>query len=115
MSKNPPEKLRHDPLHVEINADEETTKYGNLSRPGRRKNAKKVEKLEGEVGKRMFGKKALALIVTPQTILDSKTSRKILQLARDQQEEIELDQELEIHGSEAKRSVGEPALTSTFL
>jgi hypothetical protein len=39
----------------------------------------------------------------PQTVLDSKTSRKILQLARDQQEELELNEELELHGNEAKR------------
>lgn len=41
----------------------------------------------------------------PQTVLDSKTSRKILQLARDQQEELELNEELELHDSEAKRRV----------
>lgn len=39
----------------------------------------------------------------PQTLLDSKTSRKILQLARDQQEELELKDELEVTEKEAER------------
>lgn len=39
----------------------------------------------------------------PQTMLDSKTSRKILELARDQQEELELREELEINENESHR------------
>lgn len=84
-SKNAIGKPRHDPLHVEIDADEQIKKYGNVTRPGKRKSNKKNDNEEEE------------------TLLDSKTSRKILQLARDQQEELELKEELEIRGSEVKR------------
>ncbi|KAG8816684.1 snoRNA-binding rRNA-processing protein [Serendipita sp. 399] len=78
-------KQRHDPLHVEIDADERLQKYGNVTRPGKRKSAKKSDNEESE------------------TLLDSKTSRKILQLARDQQEELELKEELAVDISEEKR------------
>ncbi|KAG8812662.1 snoRNA-binding rRNA-processing protein, partial [Serendipita sp. 399] len=78
-------KQRRDPLHVEIDADERLQKYGNVTRPGKRKSAKKPDNEESE------------------TLLDSKTSRKILQLARDQQEELELKEELAVDISEEKR------------
>jgi essential nuclear protein 1 len=102
-SKNVPGKLRHDPLHVELDADDQIKKYGNVSRPGKRKSAKKSENNEEEVGGKGFHRRIRFDRCMPQTVLDSKTSRKILQLARDQQEELELNEELELHGSEAKR------------
>lgn len=78
-------KQRHDPLHVEIAADEKLQKYGNVSRPGKRKGGKKQDEEEQE------------------PFLDHKTSRKILQLARDQQEELELKEELDVNEKEAQR------------
>lgn len=42
-------KLRHDPLHVELDADDQLAKYGNVSRPGKRKNTKKSEEVPEEV------------------------------------------------------------------
>jgi essential nuclear protein 1 len=53
-SKNAPGKLRHDPLHVEIDADDQVKKYGNVSRPGKRKSTKRSEGNEEEVGKTCF-------------------------------------------------------------
>lgn len=50
-----------------------------------------------------------------QTLLDSKTSRKILQLARDQQEELELRDELEVTEKEADRFVENVFLASCSL
>ncbi|KAG8822402.1 snoRNA-binding rRNA-processing protein [Serendipita sp. 401] len=85
QNKVPSGKQRHDPLHVEIDADERLQKYGNVTHPGKRKSAKKPDNEESE------------------TLLDSKTSRKILQLARDQQEELELKEELGVDVSEEKR------------
>jgi essential nuclear protein 1 len=34
---NPTPKSRHDPLHRDIVADDQYAKYGNVSKPGRRK------------------------------------------------------------------------------
>jgi essential nuclear protein 1 len=42
-------KLRHDPLHVEIDADDQIKKYGNVSRPGKRKGSKNNETEAEEV------------------------------------------------------------------
>ncbi|CAL1702091.1 unnamed protein product [Somion occarium] len=66
-------KSRHDPLHVQLGEDEIHAKYGKLSRPNKRRKSKADEDEEenGEV------------------ILDPKTSRRIFELARDQQEELE--------------------------
>ncbi|KAI6046463.1 Bystin-domain-containing protein [Pisolithus marmoratus] len=63
-------KPRHDPLLTQINEHELIAKYGRVSQPGKRK----------------------------QVILDPKTSRKIFQLARDQQDELEVpDDDVEEH------------------
>ncbi|KAJ3526633.1 hypothetical protein NM688_g8236 [Phlebia brevispora] len=66
-------KTRHDPLHVQLGEDEVYAKYGKVTRPGKRRKsqAKDEDEENGEV------------------ILDPKTSRKIFELARDQQEELE--------------------------
>ncbi|KZT13102.1 cell adhesion protein byn-1 [Laetiporus sulphureus 93-53] len=65
-------KERHDPLHVQIAEDELHAKYGRVSRPGKRVKTKNP-KPDDEAG---------------EVILDSKTSKKIFQLAREQQEEL---------------------------
>ncbi|TFK56029.1 Bystin-domain-containing protein [Heliocybe sulcata] len=65
------DKNRHDPLHVQLKEDELHEKYGFLSQPGRRKKGRKgVDEEDGE------------------EVLDSKTSKRIFELARDQQEEL---------------------------
>ncbi|TBU32210.1 cell adhesion protein byn-1 [Dichomitus squalens] len=73
-------KAKHDPLHVQIGEDEVHAKYGRISQPGRRRKSKAQDD-DDETG---------------EVILDPKTSRRIFELARDQQEELdekELDDE----------------------
>ncbi|KAK4684095.1 essential nuclear protein 1, partial [Tremellales sp. Uapishka_1] len=65
-----PQKPRHDPLHVELQADESVNKYGRVTKPGKRR-----AKDEGDDDGEGRGE-------------DARMSRKILELARDQQEEI---------------------------
>ncbi|KAI9511257.1 Bystin-domain-containing protein [Russula earlei] len=60
------------PLHLDIAADDAYAKYGNISIPGRRKK-KSRHAVERDV----------------ETILDPKTSRRIFDLARDQQDELD--------------------------
>ncbi|EEB89157.1 hypothetical protein MPER_12782 [Moniliophthora perniciosa FA553] len=66
-------KSRHNPLLVQIDEDELEAKYGRVSEPGRRKKSKKDTDEDGEA------------------VLDSKSSKRILELARDQQKELESD------------------------
>ncbi|KXN86303.1 hypothetical protein AN958_10165 [Leucoagaricus sp. SymC.cos] len=67
------QKPRHDPLFVQLNEDEVEAKYGRISQPGKRKKPHKSE--DNDAG---------------DVILDSKTSRKIFELARNQQDELEM-------------------------
>jgi essential nuclear protein 1 len=103
QAKGTSTKPRHDPLHVEIDADDQLAKYGNVSRPGKRKNAKKSEETQEEVCMTTKSNSNQSNYGLPQTMLDSKTSRKILELARDQQEELELKEELNINEKESQR------------
>ncbi|KAI0676769.1 cell adhesion protein byn-1 [Trametes maxima] len=66
-------KSKHDPLHVQLGEDEVYAKYGRVSQPGRRRKSKAKDE-EDEAG---------------EVILDPKTSRRIFELARDQQEELD--------------------------
>ncbi|PAV21174.1 cell adhesion byn-1 [Pyrrhoderma noxium] len=66
-------KARHDPLHIQLKEDEVHEKYGNVSRPGKRR---KSNKSEGDDENK-------------EVILDPKTSQRIFELAKAQQEELE--------------------------
>ncbi|CAE7226370.1 unnamed protein product [Rhizoctonia solani] len=66
----PKGKSRHDPLHVQIGEDETYAKFGRVSTSKRGKKRKSDEE--------------------PETALDARESRKIFDLAKDQQEELEL-------------------------
>ncbi|KAH9950103.1 cell adhesion protein byn-1 [Amylocystis lapponica] len=68
----PTGKTRHDPLHVQLGEDELHEKYGKISRPGKRTKSRTNDS-DGEDG---------------EVILDPKTSRRIFELAKDQQEEL---------------------------
>ncbi|EKM59594.1 uncharacterized protein PHACADRAFT_250194 [Phanerochaete carnosa HHB-10118-sp] len=74
----PSGKSRHDPLYVQLGEDEHVAKYGKVARPGKRRKSHAGQDDDGEAG---------------EVILDPKTSRKIFELARDQQEELEEDEE----------------------
>ncbi|WOO76754.1 Bystin [Vanrija pseudolonga] len=65
-----PTKARHDPLHVAIEADESVRRFGRVTAPGKRKGRVDEDaEAEGQVE-------------------DARMSRKILDLAREQQDEI---------------------------
>ncbi|GFZ45097.1 Uncharacterized protein JCM24511_02823 [Saitozyma sp. JCM 24511] len=66
-----PSKQRHDPLHVELEEDDALRRFGRVSKPGKRR----ADKGDLEEGDEDHGE-------------DARMSRKILDLARDQQEEI---------------------------
>ncbi|KAJ1308922.1 hypothetical protein OPQ81_004607 [Rhizoctonia solani] len=68
----PKGKSRHDPLHVQIGEDESYAKFGRVSTSKRGKKRKSEDEEELE------------------TALDARTSRKIFDLAKDQQEELDL-------------------------
>ncbi|KAJ7122846.1 Bystin-domain-containing protein [Mycena epipterygia] len=71
-------KSRHDPLLVQLGGDDLEAKYGRVSQPGKRKKTKNTRKEDGS-----------------EVILDPKTSRRIFELARDQQDELEMADEEE--------------------
>ncbi|KAH7343520.1 Bystin-domain-containing protein [Rhizoctonia solani] len=68
----PKGKSRHDPLHVQIGEDETYAKFGRVStsKKGKKRRSENEEELE--------------------TALDTRMSRKIFDLAKDQQEELDL-------------------------
>ncbi|KAI0260531.1 Bystin-domain-containing protein [Gloeopeniophorella convolvens] len=68
-----PGKPRHDPLHQDIAADDVLAKYGSVSTPGRRKKPRLARPDDDNPS---------------EAILDPKTSRRIFELARDQQDEL---------------------------
>ncbi|TFK74451.1 cell adhesion protein byn-1 [Pluteus cervinus] len=70
-----PGKSRHDPLLAQLNEDEVHAKYGRVSQPGKRKKTHRSQSNDEEGG---------------EAILDEKTSRRIFELAQDQQDELEV-------------------------
>ncbi|GLB33428.1 putative bystin [Lyophyllum shimeji] len=69
-----PIKARHDPLLVQLNEDAVHAKYGRISQPGKRKKSQKSSGAEEDA----------------EVILDAKTSKRIFELARAQQDELEM-------------------------
>ena len=85
-------KQKHDPLHVQLGEDEVYAKYGRISQPGRRRKSRAKDDDNDETGEVGFPSLPLPdplLIYSVQAILDPKTSRRIFELARDQQEEFD--------------------------
>ncbi|KAG2745751.1 Bystin-domain-containing protein [Suillus brevipes Sb2] len=70
-------KQRHDPLHAQLDVDEAQAKYGRISQPGKRT---KRQKSSGDEE-------------SSEVVLDPKMSRRIFELARDQQEEIDMPED----------------------
>ncbi|KAG5645745.1 hypothetical protein DXG03_005282 [Asterophora parasitica] len=73
-----PGKPRHDPLLAQLDEDEVHAKYGRISQPGKRKKSKKSPSGEEE---------------NSEVILDPKTSQRIFELARAQQDELEMPED----------------------
>lgn len=69
------QKSRHDPLLVQLGEDELEAKYGRLSEPGKRKKSRKTDDDEEKKS---------------EVVLDPKTSKRIFDLAKVQQDELEL-------------------------
>ncbi|KAG2148035.1 Bystin-domain-containing protein [Suillus clintonianus] len=70
-------KPRHDPLYAQLDVDEAQAKYGRVSQPGKRT---KRQKSSGDEE-------------STEAVLDPKMSRRIFELARDQQEEIDMPED----------------------
>ncbi|KIJ19847.1 hypothetical protein PAXINDRAFT_126034 [Paxillus involutus ATCC 200175] len=68
------QKPRRDPLLAQLNDDELYEKYGRVTQPGKRTKSRSTPREDDK----------------DEVILDPKTSRKIFELARDQQEELEM-------------------------
>ncbi|KAJ7162620.1 Bystin-domain-containing protein [Mycena crocata] len=82
-------KSRHDPLLVQLGGDEVEAKYGRISQPGKRKKSKNTSEEDAS-----------------EVILDPKTSQRIFELAKDQQDELEMaddDDDDEVAQSSALR------------
>ncbi|KAK1229485.1 snoRNA-binding rRNA-processing protein [Marasmius sp. AFHP31] len=71
-------KSRHNPLIAQIGEDELIAKYGTVSQPGKRKKSKKSSEVDED----------------EEAVLDAKTSKRILDLAKDQQRELDPDEEV---------------------
>lgn len=98
-STKPSGKSRHDPLHVQLDDDELHAKYGRISKPGKRKKSRKSQTEDeenGEVSVIVVSNPLRTLNVQEQVILDPKTSRRIFELAKDQQEELGMPDDDEI-------------------
>ncbi|TFY50804.1 hypothetical protein EVG20_g11320 [Dentipellis fragilis] len=76
-----PSKARHDPLHVQLGEDEVHAKYGRVSNPGKRRKSRPSTEDDDDRG---------------EVILDPKTSKKIFELAKSQQEELAEPDEEEV-------------------
>ncbi|KAF9008826.1 cell adhesion protein byn-1 [Cyathus striatus] len=74
-ASKPPGKPRHGPLLAQLDEDALEAKYGRVSRPGKRKKSRNSSLSEDQEG---------------EVILDPKTSKRIFELARDQQNELEM-------------------------
>ncbi|KAF8803750.1 cell adhesion protein byn-1 [Phlegmacium glaucopus] len=74
-------KSRHEPLLVQLDEDEANAKYGHISQPGKRKKSRRSSNIDEDPS---------------DVILDPKTSRKIFELARDQQDELQMPDDEEV-------------------
>ncbi|EJU06453.1 Bystin-domain-containing protein [Dacryopinax primogenitus] len=80
---------RHDPLHIQLREDANLETSGKVSLPGKRSKRRRNED-EDEV--LAPASEANTGLTTEQTEFDPKTSRRILELAREQQGEVEEEQ-----------------------
>ncbi|KAG5654650.1 hypothetical protein H0H81_009898 [Sphagnurus paluster] len=84
-----PGKPRHDPLLAQLNEDEVQAKYGRISEPGKRKKSSRKSANEDD---------------SAEVILDPKTSQRIFELAREQQDEVEMPEDEPVVLASSSRS-----------
>ncbi|KAJ8590753.1 Bystin-domain-containing protein [Rhizopogon salebrosus TDB-379] len=89
---------RHDPLYTQLDVDETQAKYGRVSKPGKRI---KRQKTSGDDE-------------STEVALDPKISRKIFELARDQQEEVEMPEDDEEPEPENEHESLQPRVNITI-
>ncbi|KIM45939.1 hypothetical protein M413DRAFT_440994 [Hebeloma cylindrosporum] len=95
----PSGKSRHDPLLVQLDEDEVEAKYGRISQPGKRKKSRQSSNIDEE---------------SSEVILDPKTSRRIFELARDQQNELEIPDDLDVEQDIDEDRMSKPRMQVTF-
>ncbi|KAG5727747.1 hypothetical protein E4T56_gene20785 [Termitomyces sp. T112] len=79
-------RARHDPLLAQLREDETNEKYGRISQPGKRKKSKKGPGDDEN----------------SEVILDPKTSQRIFELARAQQDELEMPEDEPVVASSSR-------------
>lgn len=95
-----PIKSRHNPLLAQLDDDEREARYGRISEPGRRQKPSKKfpeddENVEVEISILRLRLSSHNFIPLFKVALDSKTSRRIFELAKTQQDELDaLDEEI---------------------
>ncbi|KAF8900011.1 Bystin-domain-containing protein [Mucidula mucida] len=94
-AQKPTGKSRHDPLHVQLEGDEAEAKYGRIAKAGKRR---KSQKSSGDNDE------------DDEVILDPKTSKRIFELARDQQQELGLHDEDEADEPDASSAFQRPRM-----
>ncbi|KAJ2924953.1 hypothetical protein H1R20_g12155, partial [Candolleomyces eurysporus] len=77
-TQKPSSKPRHDPLHVQLDEDEAHAKYGRVSQPGKRTKSRRRPSEDEN---------------TAEVTLDPKTSRRVFELAKEQQDELEMPED----------------------
>ncbi|KAF9535014.1 Bystin-domain-containing protein [Crepidotus variabilis] len=94
-------KARHDPLLVQLDEDEIEAKYGRISQPGKRKKSRRQSSQDDE----NLG----------EAILDPKTSRRIFELAKDQQDELQMPEDEELsEEDEEEAAMSRPRTQAAF-
>ncbi|KAF8914150.1 cell adhesion protein byn-1 [Gymnopilus junonius] len=89
----PSAKSRHDPLLVQLDEDEAQSKYGRVSQPGKRKKSRHASSMDEDAD---------------EVILDPKMSRRIFELAKDQQDELDIDEDVQEAEDEVDDALSRP-------
>ncbi len=111
-AQKPTGKSRHDPLHVQLEGDEAEAKYGRIAKAGKRRKSQKSSGDNEEDDEVIFVLLVYndGLSLYEQVILDPKTSKRIFELARDQQQELGLHDEDEEDEPDASSAFQRPRM-----
>lgn len=106
-------KNSHNPLIVQLDEDSSYAKYGRVSQSGKRKKSKKEDDDLDEENVKAASIIILTnpILIRAQVILDPKTSQRIFELAKDQQDELEDDEDSPLESSGDEEEDGESKQT----